>query len=167
MNSKILSVLASAVALSITAALPAFSQSTNPTVPTQRQQMRRPDFLNLTPDQQARMEQIRQNQRSQIEAILTAEQKAQLQRNPAKGDLRGNRQNQGAPRTRENRGMPRTPFASLNLSAEQRSKIETVMRSSREQMDAVLTSQQRQQLQQHRQQHEQGRQASPQGTQNR
>jgi hypothetical protein len=38
--------------------------------------MRRPNFLNLTPEQQARMEQIRQNQRSQIDALLTAEQNA-------------------------------------------------------------------------------------------
>lgn len=135
--------------------LPAFSQSTNPTPPTQRGQMRRPNFLNLTAEQQAQMEQIRQNTRSQIDAILTAEQKAQLQRE---------RENRGIPPGGENRGtarpMPRSPFDSLNLTAEQRSQIEAVMRSSREQMDAILTPEQRQQLQQHQQQHQQRRQTN-------
>jgi Spy/CpxP family protein refolding chaperone len=161
MNSKIkpLPLLAGAIALSlsIASALPAFSQSTNPTAPTQRNQMRRPNFLNLTAQQQAQMEQIRQNKRSQIDAILTAEQKAQLQRA---------RENRGNSRAGERRGMPH-PLASLNLTAEQRSRIEAVMRSSREQMDAILTPEQRQQMQQHKQQHQQRRQASPQATRNR
>lgn len=48
-------------------------------------------------------------------------------------------------------------FNSLNLTAEQRDRIEAVKRSSREQMDAILTPEQRQQLQQHKQQHQQRR----------
>lgn len=157
MNSQIkpLPLLAGAIALSLslTSTLPAFSQSTEPSAPTEQNRMlRHKNWLNLTPDQQARMEQIRRQERSQIDAILTAEQKAQLQRD---------RENTGTPGAGERRGMRRPPFASLNLTAEQRSRIEAVMRSSREQMDAILTPEQRQQMQQHQQQHQQRRQASP------
>ncbi len=163
MNSKtkLLPLLAGVMALSVSigTALPAFSQETNSTPPVPGEQMRRrPNFLNLTAEQQAKMDQIRQNERSQIDAILTAEQKAQLAQRRSE---RGNRQkppagtNQKPPRMGENRGMPGGPFASLNLTDTQRSQIEAVMRSSREQMDAVLTPEQRQQLQQHMQQHQQ------------
>ena len=150
---KLSPLLASAlVSLSTAFALPAFSQSNQPTAPTQRHQMRPPHFLNLTAEQQAQIEQIREDKRSQIDAILTAEQKAQLQQA---------QENRGTPRARENRGMPR-PFASLNLTDEQRSQIEAVMRSSKEEMDAILTPEQRQQLQEHKQ-----HQARPQASQNR
>lgn len=115
--------------------------------------MRRSNFLNLTADQQTKIEQIRQNQRSQIEAILTQEQKNQLQQE-RENRKSGTGENRRTPRTGENRQMG--PFASLNLTAEQRSKIEAVMRSSREQMDTVLTPEQRQQLQQRQRQQPQG-----------
>jgi len=157
MNSQIkpLPLLAGAIALSLSLAstLPAFSQPTGPSAPTEQNRMlRHRNWLNLTPDQQARMERIRQNARSQIDTILTTEQKELLQRD------RENREN---PRAGERRGMPRPPFASLDLTAEQRSRIEAVMRSSKEQIDALLTPEQRQQMQQHKQQHQQRRQASP------
>lgn len=168
MNLKVFPFFAGAMALSMAFALPACSQTTNPAAPPQRNQMRPPNFLNLTADQQTRFEQIRQNERSQIGAILTADQKAQLQRDYPKGELRSNRQNrgtpprpdQGTPSTGQDRGRPRLPFASLNLTAEQRSRIEAVQRTAREQMDAILTPEQRQQMQQHMQQHQQRRQNS-------
>lgn len=178
MNSKVkpLPLLAGAIALSVSIAssLPASAQSTNPTAPPQRGQMHRPNFLNLTPEQQAKMEQIRQNERSQIDAILTADQKAQLQREwanrkPPTGEKPGTPptgENRGTPPTGGNRRMPHSPFASLNLTTEQRSQIEAVRRSSREQMDAVLTPEQRQQIQQHQQQHQQRRQGNSQVLQN-
>ena len=147
---KPLPLLAGAIALSLSfgSTLPAFSQSTGATPTEQNRMLQHKNRLNLTPDQQARMKQIRQNTRSQLDGILTAEQRAQLQRD---------RQNKGTPRAGESRGMPRSPFTSLNLTAEQRSRIEAVMRSSKQQMDAILTPEQRQQMQQ---QHQQRRQAS-------
>lgn len=162
MNSQIkpLPLLAGAIALSLSFAstFPALAQSTQPSTPTEQNRMlRHRNWLNLTPDQQTRMERIRQNTRSQIDAILTAEQKAQLQRE------RENRES----RAGERRGMRGRGFDSLNLTAEQRSRIEAVKRSSRTQMDALLTPEQRQQMQQHRQQHQQRRQTSPQATQSR
>jgi periplasmic protein CpxP/Spy len=168
MNSKLrlLPLMAGVIALSVSigSATPAFSQATNPTPPSEAgRHMRRHNFLNLTAEQQAQMEQIHQNTRSQIDAILTEEQRAQLQ---------SERENR-TPRTGEFRRMPPDgngqmlppPFASLNLTEEQRSQIEAVMRSSREQMDAVLTEEQRQQLEQHRQEHQQRRQESSQAPQ--
>jgi periplasmic protein CpxP/Spy len=167
---KVFSLLAGAIALSVplVSTLPAFAQSTTPPAPTQQEHMRRPNFLNLTSEQQAQVEEIRQDTRSQIDAILTEEQRAQLQR---ERDSRGARPggDQGMPRPdagqrprpSADQGMPHSPFASLNLTAEQQSQIEAVMRSSRERMDAILTSEQRQQLQQHLQQHQQNRPTNP------
>lgn len=153
-KSKSLLILAGAVALSVSLAstMPAFSQSNNPATSPQRNRMRPPNFLNLTSEQQAQMEQIYQNERSQIDTILTADQKAQLQREwanrkPSTGE------NHRTPPTGERQEPPSSPFASLNLTAEQRSQIEAVKESSKEQMDAVLTPEQRQQLQQFQQQH--------------
>lgn len=154
-QTKLLPLLASAIALSLPVgvALPAFSQSANPAPPTERHHsMRHLNFLNLTSDQQTQMDQIREDTRSQIEAILTPDQRAQLQRE---------RDNRDAPRPNADRGMHRL-FDTLNLTDDQRSQIETVIRSSKARMDAILTPEQRQQLQQHRQQHEQRHPGNPQ-----
>jgi periplasmic protein CpxP/Spy len=165
---KLLPLLTGAIALSLSlaSALPAFSQSTEkPPVPTEQpteqptERNRMPhhrNFLNLTSDQQAQMEQIHQNARSQIDNILTAEQKAQLE---------SARENRGTPRRGENRGMPGRRFDSLNLTDEQRSQIESVRNTAREQMDAILTDEQRQQMEEHRQQRQDRPQPNPQGTQ--
>lgn len=154
-----------AIALTFSVALPVAAQSTAPTTSTQRNpQMRHQNFLNLSAEQQTRMEQVRQQERAAIDAILTTEQKAQLQKGHESRRARGNRgtaptgQSQKPAQTGENRGMPHPHFASLNLTADQRTRIEAVMKSSREQMDAILTPEQRQQMEQHRQQHEQRRQ---------
>lgn len=148
LNIKLLPLLAGAVSLSLSAAnvLPAFAQANTPAAPTERSQFRKQNILNLTPEQQEKMQQIRQSRQAQIENILTAEQKAKLKA------------------ARENGENPRQVFASLNLTAEQRSQMQEIKRSSREQVNAILTPEQRQQLQQHQQQR---RQARPQGSQTR
>jgi Spy/CpxP family protein refolding chaperone len=166
---KPLSLLAGAIALSLSlaSALPAFSQSTEkPATPTEQpteNRMPHPrNFLNLTSDQQTQMEQIHQNERSQIDNILTTEQKAQLE------TARANRGAPGQGADRGMRGMRGRGFDSLNLTDEQRSQIESVRSTAKEQMDAVLTDEQRQQIEQHRQEHQERRQANPpQGTQSR
>jgi periplasmic protein CpxP/Spy len=165
---KPLSLLAGAIALSVscTAAIPAFAQSApKPSPPTDQptEQNRMPhhrNFLNLTSDQETQMQRIHENERSQIDNILTAEQKAQLETA---------RENRGVPRRGEHRGMGRG-FDSLNLTDEQRSQIESVRSTAREQMDAILTSEQRQPMQQQMQQHQEQRQEhrpgnTPQGAQ--
>ncbi len=139
---------AMALSLSIAAALPAFSQTT-PTTPTQPNHAHRENFLNLTADQQAKMKQVRQNERTQIDNILTADQKAQLQRDRQNHEAQRTGENRGTAPTGETRKMHRSPFDSLNLTADQRTQIEAVRRTAKAQMDAILTPDQRTQLQQH------------------
>ena len=145
----------------IASAQPVFSQSTNPTVSPQRGQINRTNFLNLTPEQQTQINQIRQNERSQIDAILTAEQKAQLQRERENRKSQAG-ENQTPATPRQNEEMRRTPFASLNLTDEQRTQIETVHRAAMQQMETVLTPEQRQKLQEFQQQRQQRRQGNSQ-----
>ncbi len=166
MNSKtkLLSLFAGAVTLSLSAAaIPAFAQSTNSTAPTQHHQKHEMNFLNLTADQQAQMKKIHQNERSQIDNILTADQKAQLQRD--RQNHQAHRpENGNTPGTEQKQGMHHSPFASLNLTADQQTKIKAVMQSSKTQMDGILTPEQRQTLQLHQQQHNQhpsGSQSAP------
>lgn len=160
------------VLLALAATGPVLAQSPNSTTPQRREQTARPDFFNLTPTQQAQMAQIRQQERAAIENILTADQKAQLQSDRQQRQPRQRGQSSGTPGSQAPRGQrppsgnPGSsggPFAALNLSPDQRSQIAVVMQNSRQQMDALLTAEQRQQLQQHLQQHQQQRQANPAG----
>lgn len=159
------------IALSIGSMLPVAAQTTTPNAPnapTERPQQPKPNFLNLTSEQQAQMKQIMESSRAQIDAILTAEQKAQLQAAKAnrpnfRPDGNGTRPNLTAEQKaqmRANRG-DRGPggFGGLNLTAEQKAQIDAVMQSTKAQMDAVLTPEQRQQKQQFEQQHQQRRQS--------
>ncbi|HEY9695369.1 MAG TPA: Spy/CpxP family protein refolding chaperone, partial [Oculatellaceae cyanobacterium] len=79
-----------------------------------------------------KMDQIRQSERSQMDSILTADQKSRLET------------------AKQNRQDRRQVFESLNLTNEQKTKIDAVRSASRQQMDAILTAEQRQQMQQRR-----------------
>ena len=83
--------------------------------------------LNLTEAQKAQIQQIKQSQRQQMEAILTAEQRAQKQA------------------AREQRQRP-----NLNLTEDQRTRMQAVKTAGKSQIEAVLTPAQRQQLEQMR-----------------
>lgn len=95
--------------------------------------------LNLTQQQQDQLAQIRQQTRSQIEALLTSEQRQQYQA------LQQN--NQGR----------RGGLRELNLTEEQRTQVRQIMESSKSQSQAVLTPEQQAQLQQMREQWRQQR----------
>jgi periplasmic protein CpxP/Spy len=82
--------------------------------------------LDLSEDQSTQIETIRSNTRSQIEEVLTPEQRAEFEEN---GDRRGALRN-------------------ANLTDDQRSQIETIQEDSKAEIDAVLTPEQRQQLEQ-------------------
>ena len=75
------------------------------------------------------MEQIQRNTRSQMEAILTPEQKQRFQA------------------ALEQRQGMRAAIAAMNLSPEQQTQLRNIMQAARTQKDAILTSQQKQQLQ--------------------
>jgi Spy/CpxP family protein refolding chaperone len=83
--------------------------------------------LNLTDAQKAQLQEIRQTTHSRVEAVLTADQKAQLE-------------------TAKQQGTKlREAFQSLNLSDDQRQQIQTIREEGRQQMESVLTSEQREQ----------------------
>ena len=145
MKLKLLSVLAGAIALTVTAipfAVQAQMRSSSPLQVAQAAQaggkkgawgMQR---LNLTEAQKAQMQTIKTNTRSQMEAILTPEQKATL------AAAKEARQGQGR---RGKKG-----WANLNLTEQQKTQMRQIRETSKEQMLAVLTPAQRQQMQEMR-----------------
>ncbi|HEY9652328.1 MAG TPA: hypothetical protein V6C95_16845 [Coleofasciculaceae cyanobacterium] len=96
--------------------------------------------LNLTQQQKDQLAQIRQQTRSQIEALLTPEQRQQYQA------------------LQENNQGRRGGLRSLNLTEEQKTQVRQIMESAKSQSQAVLTPEQQAQLQQMRQQRRQQRQ---------
>ncbi len=86
--------------------------------------------MQLSDEQKTKFQEIRNRSRSQIEAILTPQQKQQFQVAIAQG-----KNLQQATKT-------------LNLSTEQQQKIREIMRSQRQELFQLLTAQQKQQLQQ-------------------
>ena len=80
--------------------------------------------LNLTEAQSTQIEAIRSDERSQMEALLTAEQRAELGENE----------------------LGRRAWRSLDLTDEQREQLRTIHEATHEQISAVLTEEQRQQL---------------------
>ncbi|MDX2211919.1 MAG: Spy/CpxP family protein refolding chaperone [Oculatellaceae cyanobacterium bins.114] len=85
--------------------------------------------LNLTPEQQTQLNQIRQNTRSELEALLTEDQRAQFRS------------------TLESGNGFREAIAAMNLSSEQQTQLRAIFQSAREQAATVLTDEQRQQVQ--------------------
>jgi Spy/CpxP family protein refolding chaperone len=146
MKSKLMPMLIGAIALTLTAAplvVHAQSQSDDYETPTygQGQYQGRGRFagINLSQNQKDQMARIRQDSQDRIQRILTPAQRQQLQ------SLRQNRRQQGTARAQGQRG--RGMFSSLNLSDDQRRQLRDVMKDSKSRMEAVLTQQQRDQMQ--------------------
>jgi periplasmic protein CpxP/Spy len=100
-----------------------------------RQNNNKWERLNLTQEQRTQIQAIKQETRSQIEGILTPEQRQQAQTawNNNGGD------------------KPKNGLRNLNLSDEQRTQVREIMRSSKEKMEGVLTDEQKEQLRQMKQ----------------
>ena len=140
MNWKIALLLPGAIALSWAAApmLPGISAPTQTTAQAQPAQKRGPK-LNLTADQKAKLKQIRETTESKISEILTPEQRQQME--TLKQQRQAQRQS-GQPRTGERKGGG---MAALNLSEDQKTKIRAIRAQAKQDMDAILTPEQRQQ----------------------
>ncbi len=95
---------------------------------------------NLTPEQKAKLKAIRQANMEQMKAILTPEQQAQLG---------GDKKHDGEHFGRQGH-MGR--LDKLNLTADQKTKLEQLRATARTQMDAVFTPEQRQQAKLHQEQ---------------
>jgi Spy/CpxP family protein refolding chaperone len=114
--------------------------------------------LNLSDAQKQQMRQIKEETRAQIEAVLTSEQRAQME------TMKQNRQGQNGQRqARQGQGRRGGMMASLNLTSEQQARIKEIMQSQKARMDQVLTAEQRQQMEQMRSQWQQQRQQRQQG----
>jgi periplasmic protein CpxP/Spy len=91
---------------------------------------------NLTADQKTKLKAIRQANMEQMKAILTPEQQAQLRQG---GDKKHDGEHLGG------RGSHMGRLKKLNLTAEQKTKLEQLRATTRTQMDTVFTPEQRQQ----------------------
>ncbi|MBW4472364.1 MAG: hypothetical protein KME45_18620 [Stenomitos rutilans HA7619-LM2] len=149
MNVKRFLLLPGALALALSFVAPMLPVGAQSPSPSAGQYQKRGVNLNLTAEQKAQLKQIRESTRSQIDAVLTPEQKAQIA--AAKQQRQAGQPGQ---RVKKARGV----WASLNLSADQKAKIQAIRQDAKQQRDAVLTPEQRQQLEQARQQRQQRRQ---------
>ncbi|MDZ7962018.1 MAG: P pilus assembly/Cpx signaling pathway, periplasmic inhibitor/zinc-resistance associated protein [Aulosira sp. DedQUE10] len=162
MKVKTLSLLAGAIALTLTAT-PFAAQAQRGF--SSRQQVaqvpnaQRPDKgpwqqLGLTDAQKTQIQQIKRDSRTQIEGILTQEQKdqlkAQFQQRQAQ---RSQRQAQGGQRPQGQQPGQRGKkgFESLNLTETQKTQIKQIMESSQQKIQALLTPEQRTKFEQLRQ----------------
>lgn len=99
----------------------------------ERRKNRREEFaerLNITPEQQAQMDAIKESARTQAEAVLTADQLASLEG-----------------KTGRDRGRA---MRDLDLSEEQRTQLQEIREESRAAADEVLTDEQQAQLEEMR-----------------
>jgi Spy/CpxP family protein refolding chaperone len=145
MKTKTLSLIAAAFALTLTATpFVAQAQETFPSRQPGKEFAEKGPWkqLGLTDAQKAKMQEIRRNTRAEMEKVLTPEQKEQLK--AAMQERRGQR-SQGEGR---GKGKKNNPFASLNLSEAQKTRMQEIKESSKQQIEAVLTPAQREQMKQ-------------------
>lgn len=114
----------------IIAAHPAMAQAQapTPTIGSTEQLSQVLEELNLTPEQQTQMNQIRDNTRSQLEVLLTPEQREQFRASFQSGN-----------------GFQEA-IAAINLSPEQQTQLRSLLQSTRQEVFSVLTEEQQQQV---------------------
>jgi periplasmic protein CpxP/Spy len=141
MKLKNLYLIAGAMALSLGATPFVVNAQQISQTPTEVKPYRNGPFerLGLTDSQKTQIKEIRRNSRTQMEAILTPEQKQQLQA--------AKQERQGQPRQERSQGeRPKKGFAFLNLTPEQKTKMREIRESEKNQIQAILTPEQQQQL---------------------
>ncbi|MEC4814641.1 MAG: P pilus assembly/Cpx signaling pathway, periplasmic inhibitor/zinc-resistance associated protein [Scytonema sp. PMC 1069.18] len=144
MKLRSLSIIAGAIALTLTAtslAVKAEPITSSPTVVAQQMRQKGKGMwqqLGLTEAQQEQIKIIRQNTRAEMDKILTDEQRAQLKTSMQNGGVQNRRNRRGG-------------FASLNLTDAQQTQMRQLMESQKTQIEAVLTPAQKAQLEQMKQ----------------
>ncbi|AUB39224.1 Periplasmic protein refolding chaperone Spy/CpxP family [Nostoc flagelliforme CCNUN1] len=104
--------------------------------------------LGLTDAQRTQIQAIKRDSRTKMEAVFTPEQKAKLE--AAKQARQAERQaGQGQRQPGQRRG--KGGYADLNLSEAQKTQIRQIQESKKQQIQAVLTPEQRQKMEQFRQ----------------
>ncbi|MBN3958437.1 P pilus assembly/Cpx signaling pathway, periplasmic inhibitor/zinc-resistance associated protein [Nostoc sp. NMS8] len=166
MKLKVLSLVAGAIALTLTAtsfAVHAQTASPSPILLAQTPQRERGPWkdLGLTDAQKTQIQTIRRDSRTKIEAVFTPEQKAKLE--AAKQARRAEWQarkaqgqtGQGQRQPGQHNGGKKGDFAGLNLSEIQKNQIKQIRESEKQQIQAVFTPEQLQKLEQFRQNRQQ------------
>lgn len=160
MKLKALSLVASAIALTLTAtsfAVHAQTASPSPVLLAQTPQKERGPWkdLGLTDAQKAQIQTIRRDSRSKFEAVLTPEQKAKLeaakQAHRAEWQARKAQGQTGQGQRQPGQRRGKGGFADLNLTEAQKTQMRQIRESEKQQIQAVLTPEQRQKLEQFRQ----------------
>ena len=153
MKLKTLSLIAGTLALTLTATPFAVQaqQNSPSTQPGQEMREKGPFHrLNLTADQKAQIKKIHDDTRTKMEAVLTPEQKTKLQaamaERKAQYQERKAQGQQGQGQRHEGRGKRGDIFDSLKLTQAQKDQIKQIKESSKQQMQAVLTSEQQTQM---------------------
>lgn len=147
MKIKTLSLIAAAFALSLTAIpFTAEAQQTSPTRQAGKEFGKRGPWkqLGLTDEQKTKMREIRRNARAEMKKVLTPAQQETL-----KAAMQ-QRRNQGL-QGKGKREWRKQVFNSLNLTNTQKNQMRAIKESTKQQMKAVLTPGQLEQLQQMRQ----------------
>ncbi|RCJ41039.1 hypothetical protein A6770_36520 [Nostoc minutum NIES-26] len=89
--------------------------------------------INLTDNQKAQMKQIREQTQAKILALLSAEQQEKFKA-----------------ANKDGRGSPVRSLRSLDLSADQKQKVQEILSDQRQQMQAILTPEQQAKMKRHR-----------------
>jgi protein CpxP len=170
MKLKVLSIVAGAIALTLTAtsfAVHAQTASPSPVLLAQTPQKGHWKDLNLSSLQKSQIKTIHQNTWQEIEdKVFTPAQKAQFEEakqahkaewQARKAQGQTGQQQTGQQQTGEHRHHRRGGgiFAKLNLTQTQKDQIKTIRQSERQQIKAVLTPAQQQQIEQWHQNHQQ------------
>lgn len=89
--------------------------------------------LNLTADQKAKIKQIREQNQAKIVALLSSDQQTKFKT-----------------ATADNHEPPYKALRELNLSPDQKKQVGEIIRTQRQQTDAILTPEQKAKIKQHR-----------------
>ncbi|MEH2159977.1 MAG: P pilus assembly/Cpx signaling pathway, periplasmic inhibitor/zinc-resistance associated protein [Nostoc sp.] len=174
MKFKILSLVAGALALTLSSssfAVNAQTASASPMLLAQTPHKERGDWKNLglTDAQKSQIQAIRRDSRTKMSAVFTPEQKAKLE--AAKLAHRAEWQARkaqgqtglGLGQPGQHHGRRKGGFGDLNLTVAQKTEIRQIRESEKQQIQAVLTPEQRQKIEQFRQNApERGQQGNPQ-----
>jgi Spy/CpxP family protein refolding chaperone len=153
MQLKSLSLLASAIAITLSATVAPFAVQAQPAFSSPFQvaqaQKKAPwDSLGLSEDQKARIKVIQNNARAQMEQVFTPEQKAKLEAaRQERQARRGQRQPGERPEPGEYRQRRGKKMADLNLTDDQKARMRAIRENTKQQIEAVLTPEQRAKLQ--------------------
>jgi periplasmic protein CpxP/Spy len=132
MNLKKLSLVASAIALTLIT-LPHNANAKTPSTSTQQLAQAQPPSIKLSPQQQEKIKKINANIATQVKKVMTPQQIQQIEAGIKAGQT------------------PRQAFGTVKFTLQQQQSIQQIFNSSQEEKINVLTPDQKRQLQEYQQ----------------